>query len=218
MEVVGGVGDDDAAVVAVGGERGGDVAAAELVERVPAPTRVCWRRLMVSSTTRSPSVSSAARNAPPAATSGSWWWSPTSTTLAPTVAAWSTRAARSRVPAIAASSTTTTVVAVIVRCSTRWRAIVVDTIPEPSCSSRAARAEGASPIDVPAGVFVDGAQGAEGVGLAGPGPPDHHRDPIAGRGRARGSPWPGRRRASTPRSRRRRRPGRVDRSGPARRR
>ena len=33
VEVVGCVGDDDAAVVAVGGERGGDVAAAELVER-----------------------------------------------------------------------------------------------------------------------------------------------------------------------------------------
>ena len=64
----------------------------------------------------------------------------------------------------------------IARCSTRWRAIVVDAIPEPSCSSRAARADGASPIDVPAGVLVDGADGAEGVGLAGAGPADHHRD------------------------------------------
>ena len=37
MEVVAGVGDDDAAVVAVGGEGGGDVAAAELVEGVLLP-------------------------------------------------------------------------------------------------------------------------------------------------------------------------------------
>ena len=100
--------EDDAAVVLVGVEGGGDVAVAELVEGVDLPLFGLAAVDGELGDRRRPAASTAAANPPPAAISGSWWWSPTRITLAPAVRAAVTMRCRSTVPAMPASSTTTT--------------------------------------------------------------------------------------------------------------
>ena len=145
MEVVGCVGDDDPAVVAVGGEGGRDVAAAQLVERVAFP------RVLLAAVDGQfdDTVAERVERGPERAAGGDFG---ELVVVADEhdLGADCGGLVDDRGDVAGAGHRR------FVDDDQRgggdlalfdgWRAIVVDVIPAPSCSSRAARADGASPI------------------------------------------------------------------------